>query len=616
VARIALGGEQINGLMSSVFKILGEFGQSSEYSRFVASLQVGYGWYDDFSWKNLPWLLGSAFSERELRLLLAETITLQQAEFRSRFPSGGSSASKLKGSAADISNRLSKPEALQVLMLASDASIVSAIDSVVHRGEITIPSSETRVSMASAETYSWLGVHCECSELGVRVVSREGTQPLARLRRLILQMYTSPSERKQLAWMLGRAAAVGGIQEDTLGREVEKFILERSPASALRELIFGSHEKLTQALANLCASHFRLPVDRSEDRQLANRMLWKLGFPRTHFDSKLETFYEKLAEFKEAACSSQLKMEDWKERVRAAGVNCFAVTEEILDLSLAFSTWLLLSDHYDEKHVFNLRRARLLVSTELSGVIRTEDGPLQLSPAGDNTLFPLVTGFLALAQRLSELLQNSEKHRKPEVLMAHYSHDSILQVFPYKHYRFVFDASRDELDQTIKLLQRSNSSLQQSSVISVRNGVIHPKQKFPTRTEIDSCCDSLRETVQALEVAGLIPTIYATVKVQDDAFRRVEVTSVNYGDRPLRWSPSPALRAIKSLPSVREPQVIVPSLHLPDTAEVLRFTVEEESDYRELWRSFPKRRPPGKEDLEEVEGRQDLAAAATPRLGG
>jgi hypothetical protein len=213
-------------------------------------------------------------------------------------------------------------------------------------------------------------------------------------------------------------------------------------------------------------------------------------------------------------------------------------------------------------------------------------------------------------------LQNSEKHRKPEVLMAHYSHDSILQVFPYKHYRFVFDASRDELDQTIKLLQRSNSSLQQSSVISVRNGVIHPKQKFPTRTEIDSCCDSLRETVQALEVAGLIPTIYATVKVQDDAFRRVEVTSVNYGDRPLRWSPSPALRAIKSLPSVREPQVIVPSLHLPDTAEVLRFTVEEESDYRELWRSFPKRRPPGKEDLEEVEGRQDLAAAATPRLGG
>jgi hypothetical protein len=120
------------------------------------------------------------------------------------------------------------------------------------------------------------------------------------------------------------------------------------------------------------------------------------------------------------------------------------------------------------------------------------------------------------------------------MLMAHCSHDSMLQVFPYRHTRFVFDASRDELDQTIRLLQSSNSSLQQSSVISVRNGVIDPKQKFPSRAEIDSCCESLRDTVQALETAGLIPTIYATSKVRDDAFSRVEVTSVNFSDRSLR----------------------------------------------------------------------------------
>jgi hypothetical protein len=185
-------------------------------------------------------------------------------------------------------------------MLASDANIVSAIDFAVLRGQIIIPPSETRVAKASAETHSWIGAHCECSQLGVRVVSREGTQPPARLRRLISEMYTSPSESKQLAWMLGRAAAVGGIREDTLGREVERFILERSPTSALRELVFCSHEKLTQALANLRASHFGLPADRSEDRQLANRTLWKLGFPRYHFDSRLEAFYEKLADFKEA----------------------------------------------------------------------------------------------------------------------------------------------------------------------------------------------------------------------------------------------------------------------------------------------------------------------------
>lgn len=115
--------------------------------------------------------------------------------------------------------------------------------------------------------------------------------------------------------------------------------------------------------------------------------------------------------------------------------------------------------------------------------------------------------------------------------------------------RFAFDLSKDEVDQTIKLLQASSSSLQRSSVITVRNGVIHPKQKFPTQTEIDKCCETLGATIRALEQAGLIPTISATVKVQDDAFRRQEATSVNYGDRYLKWSPSPALQVIKTLPS-------------------------------------------------------------------
>jgi len=469
--------------------------------------------------------------------------------------------------------------------------------------------------MASAEMYSWNPVHCECSQLGVRVVSRQAHQPLARLRRLILQAYTSAPDRKQLAWMLGRAAAVGGIQEDTLGREVERFILEKSPGSVIRELVLASHEKLAQALAHLRSSHFGLPTSRSEDRQLVNRILWKLGFPRTHFNSRLEAFYEKLTEFEEAASGSQSRVEYWKENVRAAGVNCFAVVEEILDLSLAFSAWLLFSDHFAEKHIFDLRRARMLVSKELSGVVQTEDGPLELSPAGDNTLFPLVAGFLALTQRSSELLQSEAKYRKPEVLLARYTHGTTLQVFPYKHQRFLFDACKEELKETIDLLRTSGSSLRQSSVIAVRNGVIHPKQKFPTRADIDSCSVTLRETVQALERAGLVPTLFATVKVEDDGFGRHEITSVNYGDRHLKWSPSPALHVIKSLPSSRDPQVIVPSLHLPDTAEVLRFRVEEDSDYREMWRNYPRRRSPSREEIGDAEGGTELQPASLPSRG-
>jgi hypothetical protein len=608
VAMISVGGGLLSKITSEVTKTLA--GDPSDYQGFVAELQVGYSWYDDYSLKNLPWLLGNAFSEREIRILLADVIARGQARIRSRFPVGGAATTKLKGSAADLAGRLSKPEALQLLMLANDETIVAALDALVSRGEIVIPPSETRIAMASAEMYSWNQLHCECSQLGVRVVSREGHQPLARLRRLILQVYTSASDRKQLAWMLGRASAVDGIQDDALGREVERFILEKSPSSVIRELIFPSHEKLTGALAHVRALHFALPKDRSEDRQLTSRILWKLGFPRTHFDSKLEVFYEKVNEFQDAASNTQTRVEQWKENVRAAGVNCFAATEEILDLSLAFSAWLLLSDHYAEQHVFDLRRARGLVARELSGVISTEGGPLLLSAGGDNTLFPLVAGFLALAQKSSDLLQHATKYEKQEVLMAHYSHDSTLQIFPYRHDRFLFDACRAELDKVINLLQSSSSSLQRSSVIAVRNGVIHTKEKFPTKSEIDTCCDTLRETVQALEDTGLVPTVFTTVRVHDDAFRRQEVTSVNYGDRHLKWSPSPALHVIKTLPSLRAPQVIVPSFHLPNTDEPLRFSAEEDSEYRDMWRNYPRRKPPTREDEAELEEKTEPQPAS------
>ena len=134
VAMICVGGGPVAGIAALIDKSLRQSGDPSEYQEFVAELQVGYSWYDDFSWKNLPWLLGNAFSEPEMRTLLAEVITAQQAQIRSRFPTDGPAASRLKGSAVDIASRLSKSEALQIVMLASDETIVAAIDALVQRG--------------------------------------------------------------------------------------------------------------------------------------------------------------------------------------------------------------------------------------------------------------------------------------------------------------------------------------------------------------------------------------------------------------------------------------------------------------------------------------------------
>jgi hypothetical protein len=68
------------------------------------------------------------------------------------------------------------------------------------------------------------------------------------------------------------------------------------------------------------------------------------------------------------------------------------------------------------------------------------------------------------------------------------------------------------------------------------------------------------------------------------------VTAVDYADREVTWFPSPALGTIRTLPKASAPQVLVPSLHVTETDEIVRFKVEEESDFTEMWRNYPKRR--------------------------
>jgi hypothetical protein len=96
VAQISVGGPPLTVLTSAVSESPELSGDRSDYAEFIAELAVGYSWYDDLSLNNLPWLLGSAFSERELRVALVQAITSQQAQLRSRFPTDGFGVGKLK----------------------------------------------------------------------------------------------------------------------------------------------------------------------------------------------------------------------------------------------------------------------------------------------------------------------------------------------------------------------------------------------------------------------------------------------------------------------------------------------------------------------------------------
>ena len=105
-----------------------------------------------------------------------------------------------------------------------------------------------------------------------------------------------------------------------------------------------------------------------------------------------------------------------REAIRSAAVNLFVSLEEILDLSLSFSCWLLLADHYgDTKFTWNPDQARQFMVQRLDGMSRGSGEAVHYDASGKNTLFPLSQGFALVADMCEELLSTDppEVHRSP-----------------------------------------------------------------------------------------------------------------------------------------------------------------------------------------------------------
>ena len=293
------------------------------------------------------------------------------------------------------------------------------------------------------------------------------------------------------------------------------------------------------------------------DEGLSDRVLWKLGFPKTRFGSKLTGLYGNVGKLREVVNSKSYTLEAWREEIRRAGVNLWVVLEDVLESALRFSCWVALKDHPKEGHTFNTASAGVLVAIELSGVLRTDQGPVNYSMDRKNTLYPLCVGFRALAQKLETLAASGKaEYQKPEIELAHYCHDSSLQLYPYRHTAWFFDMTDAERTALLNFLGDTSRQLEQNGVLSVRNRLDHHSEDFPTPDEVRACCDAILAAVTGLAEFGLIPRIFAFESGVQDKYGRRIVTSKAHEDMPLLWRPSPLLENIKSLPSADTAQII------------------------------------------------------------
>jgi hypothetical protein len=564
--------------------LAGRKGPSSEWWDFAKDLARPKRYYLDDLWPaNLPHFLANAFSERELRRVVEHVIAVGGAELRASLPPEGA---RFRATARAIAETLSKPEALQIALLATDQQIARCVDEVIYDGEILIPDSEIREDRSGFEVRTWQGVSCECSNLGFRVATSHSAEaPLARLKRLVLSLYSGETEKKELSWAL---RSTGG---HALGEKLEEFISNQDPAAVLSRFIFSSPEKVQRSAEHLRAQHLRVPLNPEEERIFTERVLWKLGFPKTNFESPLRTFHSRLEKFDEAARTSYAEVEQWREQVRSLGVNLFVSTEEVLDQALVFCTWLFMSDHAATKHSFNLKKARLLAAATVSGLVSTDRGPIEYRADAKNTLFPLILSFSALRTKLERMLDEPhDRYLKPKGRLGFFHQKTELQMFPFLHEHFIFDAPDHDRLECLKLIGSTSERLQSGSVMQVRNNIEHLSEPFPTREEVDLCCKSLRKCVGELEEAGLVPVVFTNRKIESDVDRRVRVESCDYKGRVVSWFRSPVLACIHELPGPQEPQILVPSVHFPETSEIVRFRLQEDSDFTEMWKDYPKRR--------------------------
>lgn len=560
--------------------------QSSEWNEFYGEFDGSSGWYDDFHLDKLPWLLANAFSLRELKILLISILKEHSAQVRARFPIGKRFEALLRGSAADIAGRLDKAQCLQLLLLLSNNAIVKHLEALIETGAIVIPTSEVRDPVVSPRPRGWFGLKCECSRLGVRSMSARSEVPLARLKDLIRWTYTSPENLSQLEWMLRH------VHGESIQEKIDRHIQIEEPHRIVMDLILSHPRFLTKAQDYLKYGNWPESPDPAGEQFLVSKILWKLGFAVPYFPPFVKTFWDRLEKLLCASRTFAQYTEEDREAIRSAAVNFFVSLEDILDISLSFVTWALLSDHYGKTRFrYNQDAARQFMISQLDGKQRGGGSPIHYDPAGRNTLFPLIQGFSLLADLCDGFVDSHDEtiHRN-ENDMPGYVEKTSVDLFCFKHRVLVLDLREPDRHRFIRLLRDVTAEMENPDVCDIRNRLEHKRKDFPSQEDIDNVCSSISKVVNKMETAGAVPLIYSLSKAGSDWLGRGVLDMRDYRNRIVQVY-QPSQYVLSKLPKLRTPNlVLMPWLHVGESLDIIRFKCVETSDFTDIWSDYPKRR--------------------------
>jgi hypothetical protein len=305
----------------------------------------------------------------------------------------------------------------------------------------------------------------------------------------------------------------------------------------------------------------------------------------------VDLFWKRFDKFYSISTEKSNYSESDREAIRSSAVNLFVSLEDVLGQSLSFIVWALLSDHYqDTKYILNLSDAQRYTASKL-GAVSLGETVVEFDPAGKNTLFPLIIGFNILSDKCLKLLnEHCDFERGDSEFLACYKY-SKLESFPFLHKMLFFDLREKDREKVIGLLRETYQSLTRVQVCDIRNRIEHARKEgeFPKREEIEKACHAMKKVVQDLIDYGIYPSVYYFAGQIIDEYKRILVKYKDYKNSEICLLQSNQFHSC-GLPSFEKPIVIIPCMHVGDSAEFIRFEFEESSNYTAMWENYPKRR--------------------------
>lgn len=550
----------------------------SEWGPFYRTIADRPDYFDRFYPAGIPSLIGDCLSINEIRYLLAAI--LKDGSTRSLLPTRANSKN-LKGSPTELVEKLSKSECMQLVLLATDTEIISALEQSIQRSLICVPKTEIRTPKNVFGNNGAFGVVPECSTDGVRFHS-PGISPHQHLYTTLMEVAADRPLAEKIAWRIRHNHG------NSFAAKLRDYTLAEDPKTIVRDIVFLDRDVLKAVCGVLRYGDFDLALSKAAEDQLVDKILWKSGFDYPRYPTKPDEFWAIHAKFEKIVSETSSSNSEGRETIRSVGVNYFVSLEEFLENVISFGCWVLMSDHYS-KTKFRLmpEEARVMWVNALNR--EGKKHKLKYDLKGRNTLYGLVAGLNLLPSYLRKQLRNKRESLRPKKELPTFADKTPAAIFPFRHRALLFDVNTDQLEIYFESLLAAHKKLEASSVVSVRNRLDHQREDFPSKEECLRASRTIQEVANSFEELGIYPLLYYKTTTEIDQFGRFTVTFKDYKHRGLKMGfPTPYIWC--GLLDTNGPRILARWITLENTTVPFAFTTQENSEYVRLWSDYPRRR--------------------------